>query len=59
MNQGPNRGVHNFIRRDRHVPAQQLRDEAGQEEVQAGEAAWIRHFVQLALNDNEDLIEDE
>lgn len=59
MNQGPNRGVHNFIRRDRHVPAQLLRDEAGQEEVQAGEAAWIRHFVQLALNDNEDLIEDE
>ncbi|KAG8159164.1 hypothetical protein KVR01_010825 [Diaporthe batatas] len=59
LNQGPNRGAHNFIRRDRHLPAQQLRDEAEQEEVQAGEAAWIRHFVQLALNDNEDLIEDE
>lgn len=59
QNHGPNRGAHNFIRRDRHVDAQQLRDEAGQEEVQAGEAAWIRHFVQLALNDNEDLIEDD
>jgi E3 ubiquitin-protein ligase RNF14 len=58
QNRGPNHGAHNFIRRDRHGPAQQLRDEAGQEEVQAGEAAWIRHFVQLALNDAEDQIED-
>lgn len=54
--QGPN---HNFIRRDRQVDAQHLRDEADQEEVQAGEAAWIRHFVQLALNDNEDLIDQD
>lgn len=54
--QGPN---HNFIRRDRHVDAQHLRDEADQEEIQAGEAAWIRHFVQLALDDNEDLIDQD
>lgn len=59
QNQGPNRGVHNFIRRDRHVDAQQLRDQADQEEIQAGEAAWIRHFVQLALDDNEDLIDQD
>lgn len=59
QNQGPNRGVHNFVRRDRHIDAQQLLEEAGQEEIQAGEAAWIRHFVQLALDDNEDLIDQE
>lgn len=59
QNQGPNRGVHNFIRRDRHVDAQQQRDQADQEEIQAGEAAWIRHFVQLALDDNEDLIDQD
>lgn len=59
QNQGANRGAHNLIRRDRHVDAQQQRDEADQEEVQAGEAAWIRHFVQLALNDNEDLIDQD
>ncbi|KAL1870850.1 hypothetical protein Daus18300_004938 [Diaporthe australafricana] len=61
QNQGPNhRGGQIFaVRRDRHVPAQQLRDEVGQEELQAGEAAWIRHFVQLALNDDEDLIDQD
>ncbi|KAJ0116912.1 RWD domain-containing protein [Diaporthe amygdali] len=59
QNQVPNRGGGHFMRRDRHLDAQQQRDEAGHEEIQAGDAAWIRHFVQLALNDNEDLIDQD
>ena len=39
--------------------AELARDQADQEEIQAGEAAWIRHFVQLALDDNEDLIDQD
>lgn len=58
QNQGLNRGAQNLARRERHVD-EQLLDEAGREELHAGEAAWIRHFVQLALNDNEHLLDGD
>lgn len=45
-------------RRERH-PHEQEPDAAGQhDQVEDGEAAWIRHFVHLALEDNEDLIDE-
>ncbi|KUI56729.1 E3 ubiquitin-protein ligase itt1 [Cytospora mali] len=58
QNQGPNRGAHNPARRAQHVD-EQVQDEAGLEELRAGEAAWIRHFVQLALDDNEHLLDGD
>lgn len=47
------------VRRERHIH-EQVRDAAGQnDQVEDGEAAWIRHFVHLALEDNEDLIDED
>lgn len=58
QNQGPNRGAPNIARRERNID-EQARNEAGQEELHAREAAWIRHFVQLALDDNEHLLDGD
>ncbi|KAJ4389208.1 hypothetical protein N0V93_006671 [Gnomoniopsis smithogilvyi] len=46
-------------RRDPHI-LEQVRDAAGQhDQMEDGDAAWIRHFVHLALEDNEDLIDED
>lgn len=55
-NRAQNQGV---ARRERHMH-EQVRDIAGQhDQVEDGDAAWIRHFVHLALEDNEDLIDED
>lgn len=55
-NRARNQGV---ARRERHIH-EQLQDAVGQhDQVEDGDAAWIRHFVHLALEDNEDLIDDD
>lgn len=55
-NQVPNRRVQDNGERLADV---QVRDEAGPEELHDGEAAWIRHFVQLALVDDEHLLDGD
>lgn len=57
QNQGQNRGAPHLAQREQNVD-EQARDGAGQE-LHAGEAAWIRQFVQLALNDNEHLLDGD
>ncbi|KAJ4423493.1 hypothetical protein N0V82_001818 [Gnomoniopsis sp. IMI 355080] len=55
-NRAQNQGV---VRRERRIH-EQVRDAGGQiDQVEDGEAAWIRHFVHLALEDNEDLIDED
>lgn len=55
-NRAQNQGL---ARRERHIH-EQLQDALGQhDQVEDGDAAWIRHFVHLALEDNEDLIDDD
>lgn len=48
-----------IARRERNLH-EQVQDAAGQhDQVEDGDAAWIRHFVHLALEDNEDLIDED
>lgn len=57
-NHQPNQGQA-IGRRDRPINQQVQQAADQQDEVQDVDAAWIRHFVHLALEDNEDLIDFE
>lgn len=54
MNQGRGRA---FARRDRHLD-ERIQEEAGQrDQLEDVDAAWVRQFVHLAMEDNEDLLD--
>lgn len=61
--QNPNQrvvqGGQAFARRERHLNERALEEPGQQDQLEDGEAAWVRHFVHLALEDNEHLLDEE